>query len=79
MRQVVVDGEACFTTIDERLQFNRGCFFYLCFLRIVPFGFNNVIVVITDGQSHNPAATLLESNQIHNISGDVISIGIGNG
>jgi len=42
-------------------------------------GFNNVIVVITDGQSHNPAATLLESYQIHNISGDVISIGIGNG
>jgi len=42
-------------------------------------GFNNVIVVITDGQSHNPAATLLESNQIHNISGDAISIGIGNG
>jgi len=42
-------------------------------------GFNNVIVVITDGQSHNPAATLLESNQIHYISGNVISIGIGNG
>jgi len=41
-------------------------------------GFNNVIVVITDGQSHNPAATLLESNQTHNISGDAISIGIGN-
>jgi len=42
-------------------------------------GFSDVVVVITDGQSNNPAATLLESNQLHSISGDVISIGIGNG
>ena len=42
-------------------------------------GFNDVIVVMTDGRSIDNSATLLEANQLHNISGDVISIGIGLG
>ena len=40
-------------------------------------GFRDVIVVITDGRSNNHTATLLDANQLHYLSGDVISIGIG--
>jgi len=40
---------------------------------------DNVVIVVTDGQSNNGALTKAEARQLHVISNDVVAIGVGSG